>query len=60
MIQHRGSKVILTGCRVPVDTKIFREGEAIGLFNADIVNGGTSMGRVSKAEEIAKVLCASY
>lgn len=40
----------------PIDTKIFREGEAKGLFNADIISGGTLMGRMGKAEEVAKVL----
>ncbi|KAI1613899.1 putative short chain dehydrogenase/ reductase [Exophiala viscosa] len=40
----------------PIDTKIFREGEAKGLFNADIVSGGTLMGRMGQAEEVAKVL----
>ncbi|OQU94452.1 hypothetical protein CLAIMM_00807 [Cladophialophora immunda] len=40
----------------PVDTKIFRQGEAEGLFNADVVSAGTLMGRMGKAEEIAKVL----
>ncbi|KAL5353268.1 hypothetical protein ACLOAV_001304 [Pseudogymnoascus australis] len=41
----------------PIDTKIFREGEAKGLFNADIVSGGTLMGRMGKATEVANVLC---
>ncbi|RFU29326.1 hypothetical protein B7463_g7004, partial [Scytalidium lignicola] len=40
----------------PIDTKIFREGEAKGLFNADVVSGGTLMGRMGQAEEVAKVL----
>ncbi|KAK5258021.1 hypothetical protein LTR40_008733 [Exophiala xenobiotica] len=40
----------------PIDTKIFREGEAKGLFNADIVSAGTLMGRMGQAEEVAKVL----
>ena len=43
--------------RGPIDTKIFREGEAKGLFNADVVSAGTLMGRMGKAEEVAKVLC---
>lgn len=43
--------------RGPIDTKIFREGEAKGLFNADIVSGGTLMGRMGKATEVANVLC---
>ncbi|KIW13755.1 hypothetical protein PV08_08946 [Exophiala spinifera] len=40
----------------PIDTKIFREGEAKGLFNADIVSAGTLMGRMGLAEEVAKVI----
>lgn len=48
---------ILRQCRGPIDTKIFREGEARGLFNSDIVSGGTLMGRMGKAEEVAKVIC---
>ena len=40
----------------PIDTKIFREGEAKGLFNAETVSAGTLMGRMGKAEEVAKVL----
>jgi NAD(P)-dependent dehydrogenase (short-subunit alcohol dehydrogenase family) len=56
-VQRRSSRSILNDYSGPVDTKIFREGEAKGLFNADIVSGGTLMGRMGKAEEIAKVLC---
>ncbi|EXJ87573.1 hypothetical protein A1O3_04533 [Capronia epimyces CBS 606.96] len=40
----------------PIDTKIFREGEAKGLFNEEIISGGTLMARMGKAEEVAKVL----
>ena len=40
----------------PIDTKIFRDGEAKGLFNADIVSAGTLMGRMGRAEEVAKVV----
>ncbi|OAL25787.1 hypothetical protein AYO20_10342 [Fonsecaea nubica] len=40
----------------PIDTKIFREGEAKGLFNADVVSAGTLMGRMGRAEEVAKVI----
>jgi len=40
----------------PIDTKIFRDGEAQGLFDSDIISGGTLMGRMGQAEEVAKVL----
>ncbi|KAK7883461.1 hypothetical protein LTR67_011211 [Exophiala xenobiotica] len=40
----------------PTDTKIFRDGEAKGLFDSEIVSAGTLMGRMGKAEEVAKVL----
>lgn len=42
--------------RGPIDTRIFREGEAKGLFNSEVVSAGTLMGRMGKAEEVAKVL----
>jgi len=42
--------------RGPIDTKIFRDGEAKGLFTADIVSAGTLMGRMGQAEEVGKVL----
>jgi NAD(P)-dependent dehydrogenase (short-subunit alcohol dehydrogenase family) len=42
--------------RGPVDTKIFRDGEAKGLFNSELLSAGTLMGRMGKAEEVAKVL----
>jgi NAD(P)-dependent dehydrogenase (short-subunit alcohol dehydrogenase family) len=42
--------------RGPIDTKIFRDGEAKGLFNSDIISAGTLMGRMGQAEEVAKVL----
>jgi len=41
----------------PIDTKIFRDGEALGLFNADIISADTLMRRMGQAEEVAKVLC---
>ncbi|KAK7905444.1 hypothetical protein LTR67_000166 [Exophiala xenobiotica] len=40
----------------PIDTKIFRDGEAKGLFNSEIISAGTLMGRMGQAEEVAKVL----
>ncbi|KIV81153.1 hypothetical protein PV11_08592 [Exophiala sideris] len=40
----------------PIDTKIFRDGEAKGLFDSEIISAGTLMGRMGKAEEVAKVL----
>jgi len=42
--------------RGPIDTAIFRDGEAKGLFDSDIISAGTLMGRMGKAEEVAKVL----
>lgn len=41
----------------PIDTKIFRDGEAIGLFNAASISKETLLGRMGQAEEVAKVLC---
>ncbi|OCK74676.1 putative short chain dehydrogenase/ reductase [Lepidopterella palustris CBS 459.81] len=41
----------------PIDTKIFRDGEKKGLFNADIMGGATVLGRMGTAEEVAKVMC---
>lgn len=46
----------LTQSSGPVDTKIFRDGEAKGLFDSDLLSGGTLMGRMGAAEEVAKVL----
>ncbi|KAI1627035.1 putative short chain dehydrogenase/ reductase [Exophiala viscosa] len=40
----------------PIDTKIFRDGEAKGLFSSEIISAGTLMGRMGQAEEVAKVL----
>ncbi|KAI9839495.1 MAG: hypothetical protein M1819_002120 [Sarea resinae] len=40
----------------PIDTQIFRDGEAKGLFSADTMGGDTILGRMGKAEEVAKVL----
>ncbi|KAM5377479.1 hypothetical protein ACJZ2D_004848 [Fusarium nematophilum] len=41
----------------PIDTKIFRNGEAMGLFDSDMLSRDTLLGRLGKAEEVAKVLC---
>lgn len=48
--------MLSTRLRGPVDTKIFRDGEAKGLFSSDILSAGTLMGRMGQAEEVAKVL----
>ncbi|KIW30468.1 uncharacterized protein PV07_06210 [Cladophialophora immunda] len=40
----------------PVDTKIFRDGEKKGLFDSELLSAGTLLGRMGKAEEVAKVL----
>jgi NAD(P)-dependent dehydrogenase (short-subunit alcohol dehydrogenase family) len=41
----------------PIDTSIFRDGEGKGLFNSEIISGATLLGRMGKADEVAKVLC---
>jgi NAD(P)-dependent dehydrogenase (short-subunit alcohol dehydrogenase family) len=41
----------------PIDTKIFRDGEALGLFDSDMLSKDTLLGRMGKAEEVANVLC---
>lgn len=46
----------LTDDSGPIDTKIFREGEAKGIFNSDVVSAGTLMGRTGQAEEVAKAV----
>ncbi|KAF2768269.1 putative short chain dehydrogenase/ reductase [Teratosphaeria nubilosa] len=40
----------------PIDTKIFRDGEAKGLFDSKIVSAGTLMGRMGEAREAACVI----
>lgn len=40
----------------PIDTKIFRDGEAKGLFSSDIVSAGTLIGRMGQADEVASVI----
>lgn len=40
----------------PIDTRIFREGEAKGIFSSEVVSSGTLMGRMGQAEEVAKVV----
>ncbi|KAH8901196.1 putative short chain dehydrogenase/ reductase [Thozetella sp. PMI_491] len=41
----------------PIDTAIFRDGEAKGLFNAEAISGTTCLGRMGLAHEVSKVLC---
>ncbi|OCL06315.1 putative short chain dehydrogenase/ reductase [Glonium stellatum] len=41
----------------PINTKIFRDGEAKGLFDANTMSKDTLMGRMGQPEEVAKVLC---
>lgn len=41
----------------PIDTPIFREGEAKGLFSSERTSQATCLGRMGKAHEVAKVLC---
>ncbi|KAF4907217.1 3-oxoacyl-[acyl-carrier-protein] reductase FabG [Colletotrichum viniferum] len=47
-------KSILPG---PIDTKIFRDGEAKGLFDADALSKDALMRRMGRADEVAKVIC---
>ncbi|KAK9382813.1 short chain dehydrogenase reductase [Kockiozyma suomiensis] len=41
----------------PIDTPIFRDGEAKGLFSSERTSAATCLGRMGKPEEVAKVLC---
>ncbi|KAK1487566.1 short-chain dehydrogenase [Colletotrichum cuscutae] len=41
----------------PVDTKIFRDGEALGLFDSDTLSKDTLLRRMGQPDEIAKVIC---
>ncbi|KAK1728010.1 uncharacterized protein BDZ83DRAFT_768717 [Colletotrichum acutatum] len=41
----------------PVDTKIFRDGEALGLFDSDMLSKDTLLRRMGQPDEIAKVIC---
>ncbi|OCK81381.1 putative short chain dehydrogenase/ reductase [Lepidopterella palustris CBS 459.81] len=40
----------------PIDTRIFREGEEKGLFDAKVMGGATQLGRMGRAEEVANVI----
>lgn len=41
----------------PIDTPIFRDGEAKGLFSSEMTSKATCLGRMGKPDEVAKVLC---
>lgn len=41
----------------PVDTAIFRDGEAKGLFDSKMMGGDTLLKRMGHPDEVAKVLC---
>ena len=41
----------------PIDTPIFRDGEAKGLFSSERTSQATCLGRMGKPDEVAKVLC---
>lgn len=43
--------------RGPTDTKIFRDGEAKGLFDSQVMGGSTLLKRMGHPDEVAKVLC---
>jgi hypothetical protein len=47
----------MPSCSGPIDTNIFRDGEAKGLFNSEMVSAATLLRRMGRAEEVAKVLC---
>lgn len=47
----------LTRYRGPIDTAIFRDGEAKGLFSSEATSKATCLGRMGQAHEVAKVLC---
>lgn len=48
---------LLPCIRGPIDTRIFRDGEEKGLFDANVMGGATLLGRMGQAEEVAHVLC---
>ncbi|OJJ05931.1 hypothetical protein ASPVEDRAFT_199409 [Aspergillus versicolor CBS 583.65] len=41
----------------PIDTAIFRDGEARGLFDSNALSKDTCLRRMGQAQEVAKVLC---
>ncbi|KAJ6011556.1 short chain dehydrogenase/ reductase [Penicillium sp. IBT 35674x] len=41
----------------PIDTPIFRDGEAKGLFSSEMTSQATCLRRMGKPDEVAKVLC---
>lgn len=41
----------------PIDTPIFRDGEAKGLFSSEMTSQATCLKRMGKPDEVAKVLC---
>ncbi|OIW32571.1 NAD(P)-binding protein [Coniochaeta ligniaria NRRL 30616] len=43
-------------CPGPIDTQIFRDGEAKGLFDSNVMGGATLLGRMGKPREVAYVL----
>ncbi|KAL1858071.1 hypothetical protein VTK73DRAFT_7968 [Phialemonium thermophilum] len=47
---------IKTVCPGPIDTKIFRDGEAKGLFDANVMGGSTLLGRMGQPREVANII----
>ncbi|KAJ0109549.1 hypothetical protein J7T55_014111 [Diaporthe amygdali] len=41
----------------PVDTNIFRDGEALGLFDSEMLSKDTLLRRMGRPDEIAKIIC---
>lgn len=41
----------------PIDTTMFRDGVKNGLFDSKAISATTLLGRMGKADEVAKVLC---
>lgn len=48
---------MLTPHSGPIDTPIFRDGEAKGLFSSEKASQNTCLLRMGKPDEVAKVLC---
>ncbi|KAL1980674.1 hypothetical protein VTN96DRAFT_3654 [Rasamsonia emersonii] len=46
-----------SGLTLSSHTPIFRDGEAKGLFNSEMLSSATLLGRMGQAHEVAKVLC---
>jgi NAD(P)-dependent dehydrogenase (short-subunit alcohol dehydrogenase family) len=56
-ISHVSVESLLIPRSGPIDTPIFRDGEAKGLFSSEMTSQATCLGRMGKPDEVAKVLC---